>query len=259
MTAAAYTADEILSVLDSCAEAYNFPMLDNGYVYPVDARMALFRDPKRWAVLIETLGYDVRAQEIANAVYCFGNCLRRQDTEADYVTAEAFRAYVESHPFDELVFLHPVDRGPSAELYADEQGQEPDLHTAVNPYATDVRIRDIEVPIPCDPDAYRSRGIELSDPPHVQVYELARYLVFDHRDRLFATDEELRGVVPADVPMMLRLNDWRHPDIADGELPSQTQAFRNLAEVLESGDVTPYRPTEPASTHWRHWPMGGTL
>lgn len=36
---AVYTEAEILAQLDACAGTFVIPMLDNGYVYPVDARL----------------------------------------------------------------------------------------------------------------------------------------------------------------------------------------------------------------------------
>jgi hypothetical protein len=34
---------------------------------------------------------------------------------------------------------------------------------------------------------------------------------------------------------------------------------QQFAEVLASGDVKAYRPTQPPNTHWRNWPEGGRL
>ena len=43
----------ILGVLDQSAEAFTFPMLDNGYVYLAASRLSLFRSDKHWAVVFE--------------------------------------------------------------------------------------------------------------------------------------------------------------------------------------------------------------
>jgi hypothetical protein len=57
----------------------------------------------------------------------------------------------------------------------------------------------------------------------------------------------------------MRLNEWHHPDILGGEMPSMTRTFAELAEVLETGDRRRYTTSEPANTDWRNWPMGGML
>jgi len=36
-------ADQILSVLDRCCDAFSFPMLDNGYFYLAATRLSLYR------------------------------------------------------------------------------------------------------------------------------------------------------------------------------------------------------------------------
>jgi hypothetical protein len=51
-----YTAQDILQQLDKCARGFTFPMLDNGYNYPVDSRLSAYRDNKRWALIIEVVG-----------------------------------------------------------------------------------------------------------------------------------------------------------------------------------------------------------
>jgi len=60
-----------------------------------------------------------------------------------------------------------------------------------------------------------------------------------------------------DLPAILQLDEWRHPDLADDERPSHTETFRQLAAVLCTGDPAHYAPTEPPNTHWRHWSHGG--
>ena len=45
------TFSEILRVLDRGAEAYVFPMLDDGYVYLAATRMSLHRSEEDWALV----------------------------------------------------------------------------------------------------------------------------------------------------------------------------------------------------------------
>ena len=75
---AAFTVDEILDQLDACAKAFTFPMLDNGYVFPVDTRLTAYRDDLHWAIAIEVLGYSPRAGQLDDCIHLYGNCLRRE-------------------------------------------------------------------------------------------------------------------------------------------------------------------------------------
>ena len=56
-----YFVDSIVQQLDQCADDFTFPMLDNGYVRLIDARLSAYRDEERWALVIEVLGLDVPA------------------------------------------------------------------------------------------------------------------------------------------------------------------------------------------------------
>ena len=118
-------------------------------------------------------------------------------------------------------------------------------------------LRGTETRLP-SPEQYRTAGIELQgDRP--AVFELCRLLAYHHRDKVLASRSERRVSIPAGLSEILVLEDWHHPDVSGGELPSQTETFRQLAEVLTSGDPVRYRTLEPPNTHWRHWPNSGTL
>lgn len=97
------------------------------------------------------------------------------------------------------------------------------------------------------------------EPPHVFVHELCRYLAAVARDDVLATDAECRVSVDPRCRQLLLLDLWCHPDVAQGELPSQTETFQQLARVLETGDAAHYRPTSAPNTHWRNWSESGQL
>ncbi len=234
---ASYSTSEILAQLDECAEAFTFPTLDNAYVYPADTRMTLFRDAKRWAIVIEVLGFNSHmggTGGIDDALYCFGNCLRRPPGISPDDT------------------LRPVSDGDSGPLFDDDGIT---LHRG----ATDLRIRGCRVPLPRGPEHYLERQIVLEIPPEIQGFELLRGLLPEHRNLLLATDDEIRARVPTDLPQILRLEEWSHPDISEGDMPAESPTFQALAKVLETGDVTLYRPRRKANTHWSSWPEGGVL
>ena len=84
-----------------------------------------------------------------------------------------------------------------------------------------------------------------------------RRLVPEHRDLLLADDAELRRRLPADLPLVLRLDEWHHPDPVDQQ-PTSAEVFVQLAQVLSRADPDRYRPTLPANTHYSNWPGSGS-
>jgi hypothetical protein len=212
-------------------------MLDNGYVYPADVRLTAYRDNTRWALVIEVLGAHNHAgghNGISDCLYCFGNCLNRPPGTANED------------------FLYPTADGDSP-TFDDEYGW------YVNEEAGTIRIRDTIVPIRFKTDALKAKGIRLEDPPRVNAAELLRWLLPEYRELLLATEEELRQRVPIDLPIILRLDEWHHPDLADGELPSRSRTFQMIAELVGSGDSKHYQPTQEPNTDWSNWPDGGAL
>jgi len=91
------------------------------------------------------------------------------------------------------------------------------------------------------------------------VHELTRYLAETLREEVLATPEERRRQIPPDLEQILQLEEWHHPDLANGEVASQSETFRQLAEVLSSGDPSRYAPAMAPNSHWSNWPEGGLL
>lgn len=219
-----FTKQEVLAQLDADT---NFPMLDNGYVYPAAARLNAYRDAAglRWALVIEVVGWNNHQsdhQAIESTLYCYGNWLNQPPGLADDG------------------FLHMTRDGDESSTFDDQD---------VDPEARELYVREKRVRIPKAAKRYKELGIKWEDPDMVKGYELLRALVAGHRDLFLATEEELCQRVPADLSLVLRLDEWRHPD---GEKPSQTEAFQMIAEVLTAGDPKQYRPKAKPNTHWKH-------
>lgn len=231
-----FSAREILAQLDACAERYEFPMLDNGYVYLAETRLHVFGDSDRWAMVIEVLGANNRADGhggIDNCLHLFGNCLT-----------------VEPGTCNEG-FLYPTSDGPEGPTF--------DAGQAVRREAKTIRIRGEVVEIPTREVLRNSNGEVIWRGRKLENYQLLRALVPEFRDRLLATEDELRRFIPPDLPEVLRLEDWFHPDLCENEIPSENETFQLLAEMLASGDPGVFQPTAEPNTHWTNWPQGGTL
>lgn len=231
-----FSAREILEQLDECAARYEFPMLDNGYVHLAETRLHAFRDAARWAMVIEVLGANNRSEGhegIDNCLHVFGNCLN-----------------VEPGTCDEG-FLYPTSDGPEGPTF--------DAHRTVRREARSIRIRGEAVEIPSREVLKNSNGEVIWRGRKLETYQLLRALTAEFRDRLLATEDEIRKFIPPDLPEILRLEEWFHPDLCEGEIPSGSETFQQLAEMLEAGDVGVFRPTAEPNTHWTNWPQGGTL
>ena len=68
-------ADEVLAQLEQASCDFQFPDLNHGYYYAVDARLHAFGDAARWALVVEAVGYNHRADNLIDVVHTFGNCL----------------------------------------------------------------------------------------------------------------------------------------------------------------------------------------
>ncbi|MEM1183079.1 MAG: hypothetical protein AAGM22_32350, partial [Acidobacteriota bacterium] len=157
--------------------------------------------------------------------------------------------HLQANPHSESQFFFPV---------AASDWRDPECDEWVAGDAAQIRLRDQQIAIPSAHDL-RELGIVLEEPPRLKVFELCRFLAEVERDLVLATEEERRRKVPEDLVEVLILDGWKHPDVLGGELPSSSEAFRQLALVLASGDASAYRPTEAPNTHWRFWPEGGRL
>lgn len=243
------TAAQILAVLDECAGSFSFPMLDNGYVYLAATRLGAYRSASDWALTIEVFGFSPRAGVPDLHVHTFASRLHARDAVDDYVDAEAHANYLANNPHNDSRFFNPFDYDAWLEISDEEVLADGVSH---------VVLRGEPVPLP-PLETYAAFDIELRDPPTIEVHEACRYFAATQRDRVLGTPAERRVSVPPDLTELLVLDEWHHPDLIADELPSATEAFQQLALVLETGDPDRYRPTLAPNTHWRNWPEGGSL
>jgi hypothetical protein len=242
------TEPSILEILDAGCRSAAVPMLDNGYLYLAATRLSLFRSDEAWAMTFEIFGFSPRTGEPDVSVWTLGNQLVNRKTASDFVDERGYAAYLRAHRYDEAAFFSPIDG---------DQWIEDDWTEMVAEDAPDVTLRGRKVPIPAA-HAFAAFQIDLRDPPRIRVFELCRYLAAIDRQSVLATEHERRTHVGT-LPELLVLDDWHHPDTVTGEVASDTRAFRSLAAVLDTGDVSAYDPSEIPNTHWRNWPEGGSL
>jgi len=244
-----WTASQILSVWDRCAEDFNFPMLDNGYVYLAATRLSLYASSVDWAMCIEIFGFAPRSGLPDVTLYTFGSNLLRSKKTTDFVSSSAYDNYLSSNPFNECTFAYPIEAGDWQDPHNDE-------FMASGPHEVVVRGHPVQIPAI---DVYAHFGIGLKSEHVVHVFEFCRLLAERQRDLVLATEDERRRCIPQELRHVLTLNDWHHPDLASGELPSATDTFTFLAKVLTGEESTHVYGPKLVNTHWSNWPEAGTL
>jgi hypothetical protein len=123
-----------------------------------------------------------------------------------------------------------------------------------------------EIEDPDEPETYRGgplvlrgQNITVAGESGEDLIDVLRRLVPRHRELLLADERELRRRIPVDLPEILRLDEWHQPDLVGGARPSQSETFRQIADVLARGDLGLYAPRARPNTHWSHWPESGSL
>jgi Family of unknown function (DUF7003) len=241
MRATTYTVETILEQLDHAARTSAFPMLDNGYNYPIAVYLRTYRDPSRWAIVIDDICFHNRCNDhdgIWACCYYYGNCLTTPATLRNPTICSVTSDAADGPTFTTI---------------------DTDAAWLLHPAATAIIFRTTRVLLPTEEAAFIRKGIQRARPPRTTIVEALRCLMPDYRELLITTADEVQRIVPSDLPELLHLTAWEHPDRAADQLPSETETFPLLAEVLITGDPQRYCPTRPANTHWRYWPTGGEL
>ncbi len=244
-----WNASDILAILDRCSDAYTFPMLDNGYIYLAATRLALFRSSQDWAIVIEVFGFSPRAGLPDTCIQTFASRLHDRNSPGNYVTQQAYENYLLNNPHNESRSVFPIASG---------DWQDSESGELVAPRAESVMVRDKHFPLPSAAE-FDKCGITLEEPPHIQVFELCRFLADRVRDQVLATPNERRVNILPEMEQILLLDYWHHPNLVEDERPSQSETFIQVADVLVTGDVSRYGATMEPNTHWRNWPEGGRL
>lgn len=233
-----FTEEEILHQLNAEAAAYSFPMFDHGYFYHGDQQLTLFRDADRWAILLEVIAWHNRVpglDGLMNVAYTYGNCIAGETLNDN-----------------SNFFSFAADNGAPA-LLEGEEGH------YLNPAAHSIKIRERVIPLRMDAAHYQAKGIATEKNGRIGYPAFMRGLLPEYSRLFWVTRAEIAKKLPADLPEIFTMAAWHHPDLAGGELPGETETFRQLAKVLVTGNVSHYRPSLLPNTHWLNWPGGGIL
>lgn len=237
----------VLQILDACANKFTFPMLDNGYKYLAASRLTAFHGESGWALVFEIFDFSPRAGFPALSIQTFASTPVNRKGPSEYVSFEAWQQYVNNNPHNEYKSFYSIEN----EDWLDEEN-----YQYVKPNGH-IILRGQLVDLP-NISEYASSGIELEEDRPL-TFEFCRFLAAHYHEQLLGTEAERRHNVADDLKPVLVLDDWIHIDLADAEMPSQSETFKQLEQVLLTGDSSHYTLAGKGNTHWSNWPEGGTL
>ncbi len=230
---------EVLDQLDNQAtfSKMGFPAFGSSFRY-IDSRMSVFANKAQWGILIESI--EVNPNSIGhdrnfNVICRFGNSLSRP------LGMKHSRFIVLTSDGDDgPVFGNKKDYGG---YYLDKSIQT-------------MRVRGNIIPVPRDMEIYDSKGIKLVNNDEIYPQEILRALTPEYREYFFLSEEELQTEFKETIPLLLKLDEWRHPVESENwnkEKPSDCEAFQLIAKVIATCNPNEYKPTEKPNTHWANW------
>lgn len=224
-----WTPEDILEQLDKYAQAYDFPMLNHVYIQNAGVCMDVFHAPDEWLIVFQELGV-FQEMSFVNTVSAYGNRIAQPGTQLT---------------FDDIMTL-----SSGSPLWND--GGEFSLegsHFAV-------KIQGREFALTPSPGRYADAGIDLDGRP-AEPIDMVRLLTHSmFAEFLIPLPELLATCGRQDAPLqrMMQLRAWHHPNIADDELPGDTDCFHALARAIYHRDPSLYTcSVEDVNTHWSNW------
>ena len=288
------TEVQILSRLDNYKLGSYCQFIDLGHVYSylIDCRLNVFKgDNDKWAITAERLGYNPRAGGIMLDIYYFGNCLTNlenyngQDTNYYTVLPIEWNDFITTVENDAL----KADakfwniRGKQVELSYNKKVYEK-IGIELKEYEpNEISLEEVgRLLVARHQDLFRATDQELyKSIPH----DLKKLLVVDewyHRDfneivQLTISDEHLRTTYEFNKNLageqdymdyeifsaMFRQQEQSNSNFNQSQWqdnrPSSYETWQLLAKVIATGDTSVYKPTLPPNTHWKNWPVSGSM
>ena len=215
------------------------PDLEHGYFNTSGNRITLFGDKERWAFVFEKTGYDDRAGWIILETLSFGNCLINRGGSAPLGEFEG-----------NLQFFYLV----ATDVVCDR-------FETVDPSAQIITIRNKPLAIEHDPEVYLKKDITLGNGEDIGIVSLTRFLDENNPEIFRATEDELRTMIPDDLPEIMVIDEWHHKSVydSDGRNMINQETYQLIAEVLASLDASKWQPKLKPNNNWRNWPEAGSL
>ncbi len=258
----------------------------------IDSRLNVFIDDgDAWAIVAERLGYSPRGGRLELEIFYFGNCLQNLSDE----NGKPNNYYIVT-PIEWESFLETMDNEtikPDASYWLVRGNKVPLCHDKQEYAAAGITLREFEpgeiaieevgrLLIFNQSHLFRATDIELyrSIPQPMQ-----KLLVVDewyHRDFMemntpVLSDEQIwmsyeiskmnvcENQIPAfgEFVKMARQQELANAAFDEKQrtrcAPGNYETWQMLAKVITTKDISFYKPTLPANSHWTHWPDAGSM
>ncbi|WP_163538963.1 hypothetical protein [Gracilibacillus sp. YIM 98692] len=214
---------KILQMLDNYASEFEFPVLDNYNFDLAQCRLTVFKKQAEWLIIIEMVG--ARNDAIENVIYAYGNCIKQNGIIISV---------------DNLVSLD------NDEWWYDDDGK-----LVLNPLRLKLNIQQEQIEISPTKEDYKKYGIEMEP---FSLTKLIRFLSSQYSEKLWLSTQELLMEVGIQnkMPMFFQIKEWEHPDISQGQVPSDSPFFQQLSNAIENNDISYIKLNKP-NTHWSNW------
>ena len=221
----------LIAQINSSALEFNFPMLDNGYVYYGNSRINVMINDDGWALAIQVWGFHSRAGEdgLYTGLYIYGNKIGNEIG------------------FTNDRIIYPLNISGSQIINDDE---------SLNIEIDKVELRNIAVNVPKDKNEYKSFGIMIED--RIMFYDFMRIMGAKYKDQVMATPNEIQSLIGFIPTQEKQIDTWIHPDVVNNEIPGDAAVFQMINNAILYGDLSTIVPIGD-NTHFSNWPESGLL
>lgn len=208
----------ILEQLDKHVAGFDFPILDNWHWRIGKTRMTAFLNSDEWLIVFEVIVFDVKSYTFENMVYGYGNKI----SKPGFQTA-----------------MDVIEEPPGKPLDDD------DGNTLIDLLNFSVIINGEERHFLVTEQDYIRAGIL----PHLHMEieaKLLRLLCFIlPKDAFLLPNTQILALLKRPkLNEFVQVDKWSHPDVAQGELPSQNSCMKNLAKALAQHNKNLYNCPE---------------
>lgn len=219
---------DILNQLDKAAQDYRFPTFDN-INYPAAAMsLTVFRDDSEWLILFEKLVYSDNESAFLSMIHAFGNKVPApgfQPNSAEQIITEA-----EGYP-----------------MWNEE------MTLSLNIFDFTVKVKGKTIHFTPQREDYTEAHVNLEDSSY-PGFKILCLLVSLMPNELFRSDDALlKACNRSNLPRFLQLNDWHHPDLFNGERPSNCEFFSSLAQSIAEDNYQLLHQIQAVNSRWYHW------
>lgn len=229
---------------------YNFFLdLEHGYCETAGSKIHLYSDVTRWAIVFEKTGYFNRATRAEIELNYFGNCITYpvdEYPERNYISNSCSIVLIDNDEFERI-----------------ENKERTDMETfeLISKDIVSVKVRDTLIPFNSNYKDYEKLGIVIRDygnPGKLIAFEdFVRYLNETDPVSIDAREEDIGQHIPQDLPKIMTIDQFHFVSAYDkNNPPSGQETYQMIADILVSGDIKQWKPTQAANNHWANWESG---